>query len=159
MLKKLNLAHLFFPVALIGCSGGGIFSGACEPDFDLSGQWESTLTSDVDGVTRPVTATLDQNQSGFSVTGSIAVAPCWPLNNLALSPVGISQGGGACKFDDSVSISSRRGSPLDLNNFESLSIDGTQSKSQTITGSYRMNTKVSGCPEGDSGVVTMNKVG
>lgn len=159
MLKNLNLAHLVFPIVLIGCSGGGIFSGTCEPDFDLSGQWQGTLTSDVDGVTRPVTATLDQNKSEFSVSGTIGVASCWPLNNLSLSPVGISQGGGACKFDDSVSISSRRGSPLDLNNFESLSIDGAQSNSQTITGSYRMNTKVSGCPEHDSGVVTMNKAG
>lgn len=159
MWKKLKFAHLCAPLVLIGCSGGDITGGACEPHFDLTGQWEGTLTSAVDGIDRPVTTTLDQNQSQFSLSGSIAIAPCWPLGNLALSTVGILQGGDACAFDNSVSISSRRGSPIDVSNFESLSIDGTQSDSKTITGTYRMNTNISGCPRPDSGVVAMNKVG
>lgn len=155
MLKRLNLPLLFVPLVLIGCGGGDIFGGACEPDFNLSGQWKGTLTSALDGVTRPVTATLDQNQSEFTLSGSIAVAPCWPLKNLSFSPVGISKGGGACAFDNSVSISSGGLAP----GANRLSIDGTQSKSQTITGTYKMNTEVSGCPQPDRGVVTMNKVG
>lgn len=153
-MHKLSLAYFLATLLLYGCGGGGVSSGICEPPFDLSGRWQGTLKSSVDGRSRSVSAILDQGKVG-TLSGSIVSPPCWPLSD-DLS--GGARGEEACKFDNSVYLSSGLFSgPID--NFDSFIINGEQSNSRTITGRYTMDSKVSGCPKSDRGVVTINKAG
>jgi hypothetical protein len=128
-MKRL-IATLLWATFLLGCGGGSSTGGGPTPNAQLNGSWHATLTSTASGGSSTVDVFIVQNGATLS-SGRVALGTtCSSVGTMTGSVSG-----------DKVNV------VITGNNGDTVSVTGTASGANSLSGSYTIKT--SGCGVND----------